>query len=93
MVWLGVRSNTVDMTVTLPPEKLEEIMCLIQNWLHKETANIQELCTILGKLFYIAQYYPPAWLFTNQMLDTLQVCPVQGVIQLSVEFKKDLAWF
>ena len=81
------------MTVTLPPDKLSEIMCLVDCWGHKSTANIYDLRSLLGKLLFVAQCCPQSCLFTNRMLETLQACPLQGVVHLSPEFKKDLAWF
>ena len=65
MVWLGLRLDSISMTVTVPPEKLEEVTVLVGNWLPKYTANIHELHTILGKLFYMAQCCSPARLFLN----------------------------
>ena len=81
------------MTITLAPEKLAEIMDLVGSWLHKVTANIQELRSLLGKLLYMAQCCPRARLFTNRMLETLRSSPLQWLITLSDEFRKDLAWF
>ena len=82
MVWLWFRFDTVAMTVTLPSEKLAEIMDLLSSWLHKVTANIQDIISLLGKLLYVAQYCPPAHLFTYRMLETLRACPFQGIIPM-----------
>ena len=83
MTWLGFKFDTVQMTITLPPEKLIEIMELIHNWTHRVMATIQELWSLMGKLLHVAQCCPPVHLFTNRMLDTL----------LSTEFQKDVTWF
>ena len=93
MLYLGLEFNTMDMSVTLPQEKLEEVKTLVHNWAHKEVTNINELRTLLGKLFYVTQCCPPARLFSNRMLDTIRRCSSQGVIHLSAGFCKDLAWF
>ena len=55
--------------------------------------NIHDLRSLFGKLLFVAQCRPPAFLFTNRMLETLHACPLQGSIPLSPEFRKDLAWF
>ena len=70
MVWLGFQFDTLAMTVTLPPDKLQEIMDLVDAWFHKTMANIHDLMSLLGKLFFLAQCCPPARLFTNRMLET-----------------------
>ena len=93
LTWLGFVFNTLDMTVTLPPAKLAEIMDLTQQWAVKCTANIRELRSLLGKLLHVAPCCPPARLFSTRMLETLRACPEQRRIALSPEFKKDVAWF
>ena len=53
-MWLGFRFDTLAMTVTLPPEKLTEIMDLVGCWLHKVTGNIQDLRSLLRKVLFVA---------------------------------------
>ena len=54
MAWLGLKFNSIHMTVTLQPDKLDEVMGLVHNWLHKEVPNIHDLRTIMGKVLYVA---------------------------------------
>ena len=70
------------MTVTLPLDKVREIMDLVGMWYKKNTTNVHELRSLLGKLFFVAQCCPPARLFTNRMLETLRTCPVSGSVAL-----------
>ena len=58
-VWLGLRFDTTNMTITILDDKLGKITKLVANWILKRAANIQEVCTNLGKLFYITQCCPP----------------------------------
>ena len=53
MVWLGFQFDTLAMTVTLPPDKLREIMDLVGMWLHKTTSNVQDLRSLFGKLLFV----------------------------------------
>ena len=89
IMWLGLRFDTISMTVAFQHAKLEEVMTLVGYWCHR-TTSIYDLRTTLGKLFYMAQCCPPARYFMTRMLDTLRWCPLQGLITLSAEFKKDL---
>ena len=68
-------------------------MDLVGTWLHKTTLNVQDLRSLLLKPLFVAQFFPPARLFTYRMLEILHVCPLQGSIPLSPKFRKDLAWF
>ena len=59
--------------------------------LQKLTATLQDLRSLLSKLLYVAQCYPPARLFINRMLENLHACPYQGHTALSDDVRKDLA--
>ena len=93
MTWLGLRCDTINMTVTIPEEKMADTMHLVNSWSHKSHTNIHELRAVLGKLFYIAQCCPPARFFVNRVSDTLRACPLTGSVPLSQGFQKDGAWF
>ena len=54
MVWLSLRFNTINMTVSIPDKKLAEFSTLEASWARKTVANIHELHTILSKLFHVA---------------------------------------
>ena len=56
---MGLKLNAMDMSVTLPQQKLEDVMTLIHNWAHKEVANIHELRTLLSKLFLCGSMLSP----------------------------------
>ena len=81
------------MTVSLPQDKLAEILLLVHHWSSKPTATPWDLCTLLGKLLYVSQVCPPARLFLNRMLNALRQGPEQGSFTISPEFPEDLAWF
>ena len=71
MMWLGFEFNNVVMTVTIPPNKLTDVMALVWQCSSKKLASIRELRTLVGKLVHIAQCCPPARFFVNLMLNTL----------------------
>ena len=49
--WGTVRTHPV---IKQTEEKMKEIMDLVGSWLHKATANIQDLGSLLGKLLFVA---------------------------------------
>lgn len=71
---------------------MKEINNIITTWMNKTIANIHKLCTLLGKLFFMAQCCPPVRFFINCMLDTLRACPLERAASLSAQFCKDLNW-
>ena len=75
MTCLRVEFNTLDMTMSIPPQKLQDTPQLMLDWSHRKTASPTQLKSILGKLFHIAQCCKPARLFLGRMLTTLRACP------------------
>ena len=56
MVFIGALFSTVDMTLTVTPERVQEILDLVEVWLHKPTATLKELQSLIGKLSFVASY-------------------------------------
>ena len=91
--WLGLKFDSLAMTVTLTPDMLTEVITLVLDLVCKHAATLHELRCLLGKLLYVTQVCVPACLFLNCMLQTLCQFPTSGSFTLSPEFQKDLAWF
>jgi hypothetical protein len=93
MCFLGVQFNTIDMSMAIPPHKLEEIAILVDSWATKKTANLRQLRSLLGKLLHVANCCHPARLFLNRMLATLRVAYHTKQVTLPEDFRKDVRWF
>ena len=93
MVWLGLLYDTLEMTITIPPEKLQEIMQELHTWEGKVRATQREMQRLLGLLQFVAGVSPPTRVFTNRMLENMREMPKRGSESLSLGFKKDLKFF
>ena len=93
MIWLGILFDSQKMVISIPPEKLSEIMEVIREWRDKLRATRGELQSLLGVLQFVASVSPPTRLFTNRMLQCLREAPQRGSESLSLGFKKDLKFF
>ena len=93
MVWLGIHFDTIAMSMTIPQEKLDEIMACLGEWQGKLRATRKELQSLLGLLNFVASVAPPTRLFTNRMLDTLREAPASKATSLSYQFKQDVRFF
>ena len=91
---LGVTIDTVNATISVPPEKMEKIKSMCQNWENKSRCTKKELQSLLGSL-HITKCVKNARFFLNRMLDTLRSNhdPHYQAIHLNLEFQKDLKWF
>ena len=96
MVLLGLHFDTVVMSITIPEVKKAEVLHLVQEWQNASSATIHLISSLLGKLFFMEQCWPPPPPHThtrfslNCMLETLRAYPVAGAAQLSPGFRKDL---
>ena len=93
MIWLGLLYNTVEMTISIPPEKLVEIMALLREWDGKKRATQRELQSLVGTLQFVAGVSPPTRVFSNRILQCLREAPKRGSESLSLGFKQDLQFF
>ena len=93
MVWLGLRYDSINMTIEIPQEKLNEIMDELRGWEEKTRASQREMQRLLGLIQFVASVSPPARVFSNRMLTNLREMPKKGTESLSLGFKCDLAFF
>ena len=93
MIWLGILFNSVEMTMRIPPEKMDEIKMTLESWEGKKRATLKELQSLMGTLNFVASVSPPARIFTNRMLEVLREAPKRGTETLSAGFKADLRFF
>ena len=69
--FLGVLFNTVDMTLKDTPDRLVEILSLVQEWLVKDQATLKQLQSLLGKLNFVAHCVKPARICICRLLNWL----------------------
>ena len=70
-VCLGMLVNTVAGTISIPEEKLTQIVATVTEWKTKVKCTKRELQSLLGQLLYIHKYVHPARAFLNRMLELL----------------------
>ena len=92
-VCLGILIDTVQGTVAIPPDKLQDIKIMIKQWKGKKVCTKRELQSLLGTLLYIHKCVKPARCFLNRMLETLRSASNPAKISLSNDFHRDLGWF
>jgi hypothetical protein len=96
MSFLGVLFNTVRMTMEITPERLKELLRLIQTWLHKDKACLKDAQSLLGKLIFVAACVKPSRVFINRLLNWIRDIHGTGVsetLSIHLEVKKDLLWW
>ena len=90
---LGIVVDTIHKTISIPPEKLQEIHNTCTQWTAKATCTKKQLQSLLGSLLYITKCINPAQFFLNRMLQVLRESHDASYITLSPQFHLDLNWF
>ena len=91
---LGVQIDTVNLTLSVTEDRLEELMELFGKWENKKKATKTELQSLLGKLCFVTKCVRQSRVFLNRMLETLRsISSRNNSVHLTAAFKKDLAWW
>ena len=69
---LGIQVDTINKTLSIPQEKLQEIKQMCKTWTQKKTVTKQQYQSLLGSLLYITKCIKPARIFLNRMLQVLR---------------------
>ena len=93
MVFLGILLNTVDLTLQVPKDKLEETKTLALSWKEKMIMTRKELESLIGKLNFLAICVRPGRVFISCLLNVLRRLPKTGSTQISQELLKDVEWW
>lgn len=95
MQWLGYDVDTVQMTVSIPEAKMQQLLAECQLWSAKVKASKGMIQSIVGKLIYVATCVKHARKFTARILSTLRYMTStnQKWTTLDAQFKADIAWF
>ena len=96
MIYLGVRFNSVTMTMSVPPDKMAEVKEEIERWYRKSTAAKKPLQSLLGKLFWVSRVVQHSRTFMGRLLAQLREMsgkPDNMKVKLSEDCKKDLLWW
>ena len=96
ITYLGVQFDSVNMTMSVPPDKITEIKAEIQLWKRKTTITKKELQSLLGKLFWVAKVVRYARPFMGRLLAQLRA--VSNLkdgkkVKLTDESRKDILWW
>ena len=96
VICLGILVDSVQKTISIPDQKLQEIKNTCHKWASKTYCSKTQLQSLLGLLLYITKCVKPARFFLliiNRMLQLLRDNHDVKKILLNKEFFSDLNWF
>ena len=93
VICLGILVDSVSKTLSIPHDKLKDIIQMVDNWQGRKTCTKTQLQSLLGSLLYITKCVHPARYFLNRMLIVLRNNVNNRYISLDTSFFQDLNWF
>ena len=94
MIFLGIQLDSVQQMASLPPDKVDRTLRLLQSWSRKSTCTRRELESLIGSLHHACWVIVPGRTFLRRMIDLL--CCFRNrnhPIRLNIEFRRDLQWW
>ena len=90
MVFLGILVNTEDMTVSVTPDRVQELLSLCSSLLTVDQVSRHDLQSLLGVMSFVTACVRPARVFMSTLLNTLKT---YRFCQLTSDNKADLHWW
>ena len=91
---LGILYDTVDNTMRLPQDKVQEFLQMLEDWSAKSTATEHELAVLCGKLLYASNVIFAGRLFLNRCLATKRfAATLKKPTILTEDFFADVSWW
>ena len=89
---LGIIINVKNSTVSVPPEKLVEVMKKCQETSGKNSTTKRGLQSVIGSLMFVHKCVTPTRFFVNRILQGLREAKGDRIV-ITQEMKKDFKWF
>jgi hypothetical protein len=93
MQFLGVLVDTLNMTLSVTPERLSELCILLDKWKSMLSATRKELQSLIGKLSFVAACVRPGRTFLARLFSAMKVTPDIGKHPIPDSVYKDLNWW
>ena len=94
LIFLGIILDTIRQEIRLPPQKLQELVMLLQQWRAKHVCTKRELLQLIGKLAHATKVVVAGRTFLRRMIDTaMTVRHLDHHVHLRADFHSDLAWW
>ena len=94
ITFLGIQIDSVSQELSLPADKLSDLMLLTGEWCQKTKCTKRQLLSLIGKLAFAAKVAPAGRFFLRRLIDLS--CTVQRLhhhIHLNTDTRADIRWW
>jgi hypothetical protein len=81
------------MTLEVTPERVSEILALLQEWRTKKETSRKELESLLGILHFVSSCVRQGRVFVSRLLNILRGLSDKGKTPIPLESQSDIAWW
>lgn len=90
----GIGINTVDMSISIPQEKVQEVLRDMPRWCTRRTCTQTQLQSLVGKLNFFAKVIVPGRIFTRRLIDLIYtVSRPSHHITITRLAREDIHWW
>ena len=95
LTFLGLELDSVKQQISLPADKLHQILQELQLWLrHRKTVTKRELLSLIGKLVFAARAVPAGRLFLRRLISlSTKAKSLHHRIKINREAHADIMWW
>lgn len=95
MIILGFLFDTIQMTISLPEDKTEELILELHKWTHRKDCSLQQMQSLIGKLNYASSVVRSGRVYMSRLINTLRGRKINDYsrIQLSDRDLNDIRWW
>ena len=93
MIFLGILFNTLTMTMSIPAEKLSELLTKIRKVYHQHYISLHKLQSLLSLMAFVTSCVHPALIFMAALLNGLHSLQRSEFLYLNDEIKSNLQWW
>ena len=94
LIFLGICINSIDMSLSLPEDKLKELQTLLLSFSNRRRGSCRQLQSLAGKLNWACQVVNGGRSYLRRILDTIaHLRKPHHKARLSADFHADLQWW
>ena len=94
VVYLGITINTNTFIISIPDDKIDEVLSVLPKWCSRRTCKKSELLSLLGKLNFFATVVRAGRLFVRRLIDlSTTVKQNHHHVTLNSEARSDIHWW
>ena len=93
MVFLGILIDTVAMTLSVPQEKIDELVHKLKDIFQALFISHKQLQSVLGLMSLVTAFVRPGRIFMSALLNILCGLPHHGKVPITSEIRTNIHWW